>query len=109
MEAVKRVWVAMGWRPADVDAGELACKGCSRDNACAYPAQRDCAFSRNLGNCGQCRDYPCMLVVAACERTAKALAQPAVVGIAAGDRDELTAAFGRKRQNLDREHAARTE
>ncbi len=58
LEAVKNLWVRLGWRHPDIDADELRCSGCRDSNNCGNPELRDCVFSRNLENCGFCQEFP---------------------------------------------------
>jgi hypothetical protein len=103
LERVKELWVLFGWRKPEVSIEELKCWGCGKGNACAYQTLRDCAFGKDLQNCGMCRDYPCGLAKAAFEKTEHAFS--ACKSLCSGEEmDTLTKAFRYKKTNLDRIH-----
>jgi hypothetical protein len=103
LERVKELWVLLGWRPADVTLEELKCSGCREDNICAYKELRDCAFKKDLNNCGMCKEYPCGLVKAAFEKTEHAFRSCKNL-CSEEEMDSLIKAFRYKKTNLDRTH-----
>jgi hypothetical protein len=103
LDRIKDLWVLFGWRAPDITADALKCSGCSKDNSCAYPKLRDCAFDKGLDNCGMCEKYPCGLVNAAFEKTENAFRT--LKGLCREEEMEgLTRAFRYKKSNLDRIH-----
>jgi hypothetical protein len=103
LSRVKELWVLLGWRKPDVRIEELKCSGCTKDNQCAYKELRDCAFKKDLENCGLCSEYPCTLVKAAFEKTEHSF--HTLKNICTGEELELlTKAFRYKKTNLDKMH-----
>jgi hypothetical protein len=100
LNRVRDLWVKLGWRDNNVDAQELKCSGCRKENKCAYPELRDCAFGKNLENCGMCRRYPCKLIEAAFEKTENTF-QTLNITVSKENMDSLLKAFRCKKANLD--------
>ena len=100
-EKVKELWVRLGWREKSFPAEKLACQGCTPEVKCAYPKLRDCAYEKELSNCGLCDNYPCELVNAAYERT-KSLTSNALRVCTTEEMDILNKAFLHKKQTLDK-------
>jgi hypothetical protein len=103
LQRVKEQWVLYGWRDPAIDAQELKCFGCRKENKCAYQELRDCAFGKNLENCGRCSTYPCERTNAAFAKTEKAFSLMEVTG-GKEERDMLIKAFACKKSNLDGIH-----
>ena len=100
-EKVKELWVRLGWRDESFPARELVCHGCGLEVKCAYPQLRNCAYEKNISNCGLCDNYPCELVNAAYERTKRLTANARVV-CTLKEMDILNKAFFHKKQTLDK-------
>lgn len=98
---VKELWVSLGWRRPDVDIEELKCRGCTKENRCAYEKLRDCAFGKKLKNCGMCPDYPCSLTENAFART-EMLYSRINAECSKEDWNLLEKAFRYKKENLDK-------
>jgi hypothetical protein len=103
LEKVKELWVRLGWRGESFPARELVCKGCSPEVKCAYPELRNCAYEKEIPNCGLCNDYPCNLANAAFERT-KRLTSNARGVCTLKEMDILNKAFLHKKMTLDKIH-----
>ena len=54
---VAELWHRLGWRDRVLSPEEIACRGCTPASWCRYGIAA-CAAGRNLGNCGECREYP---------------------------------------------------
>jgi hypothetical protein len=103
LNRVKEIWVSLGWREPGIDAHELKCFGCCKENRCAYQEIRDCAFGKNFSNCGLCTEYPCALSIAAFEKTEKAFLH--INNINDDEEKQLLInAFRHKKLNLDTIH-----
>lgn len=103
LNRVKDLWVALGLRNADIDAAELKCVGCRKENTCAYPDVRNCTSNKKLENCGLCAKYPCKKVNAAFAKTEKAFRSFKGIG-AQEEMDSITRAFRYKKMILDGIH-----
>jgi len=96
---VRDLWISLGWRGPEVDIEELRCTGCSADNKCAYPQLRDCAYQKELKNCGMCDKYACTLVKTAFSVTEEKKVD--AMRCSPEDWKIVMKAFGYKKKNLD--------
>lgn len=69
LRRIRDLWISFGWRGPDTGPSEMACRGCRKENRCAYESLRNCAFGKGLANCGRCAEYPCVHVTEAFART----------------------------------------
>jgi len=58
-ERIMRIYVKVGLRAVNTPLDSLTCRGCLPENKCAYSIVSDCAIEKQIGNCGECSDYPC--------------------------------------------------
>jgi hypothetical protein len=100
LNRVKEIWISLGWRTPDIDAQELKCSGCCKENKCAYPKLLECVLSKNLKNCGLCKDYPCILINEAFVKIENVFKSIKYIP----EKDLLIKAFGCKKLNLDKIH-----
>ncbi len=103
LEKVRELWVKLGLRDPDFPAKELVCHGCKPENQCAYPELFVCARAKALDNCGLCPEYPCELIDAAFEKSAKLYRHVAAI-CSEQETAILKKAFFSKKQNLDQIH-----
>lgn len=68
LKAVAELWNKLGWRDTVVSSEEIMCYGCSTSTFCRYGIQK-CAFEKKVDNCGNCKDYPCILTSKSIEQT----------------------------------------
>jgi hypothetical protein len=104
---VKDLWVSLGWRSPNVDVQSLRCPGCRKENKCACPELRDCAFDRGLKNCGECDEYPCGHTESAFQKTENTLQSLNPDTCTPEEMALLMNAFGFKKSNLDDVHRDR--
>ena len=53
------LWKKIGWRE-NIDPPEtLRCYGCDTFNGTCEYNVRECCIEKNIGNCGECKSYPC--------------------------------------------------
>ncbi len=99
LAALAALWVKVGIRDELPEPEEMACRGCTPENQCAYADQRRCALERGFANCGDCIEYPCDIAIEGLERS-DALARRCRASCSAEEYDVLYKAFFSKRQNL---------
>ncbi len=104
LRQVAVLWWRVGYRDKIVSPEEMACHGCRSATWCRYEI-RECASEKDVGNCGECRDYPCNKILTAIEKTA-GFARKIKKECPKTDFERLQKAFFSKRQNLDRLHSA---
>jgi ribosomal protein S18 acetylase RimI-like enzyme len=62
------LWYKIGCRNNIESNDEIGCNGCKKENRCRYEII-SCTSSKNLHNCGECEEYPCIKINAAFEKT----------------------------------------
>jgi hypothetical protein len=55
---VATMWRLTGWRDTEEPPEKLACHGCASVKICGLGI-RECAISKGIDTCGECKDYPC--------------------------------------------------
>jgi hypothetical protein len=59
LKAVAVLLKKVGWRDRVVSEEEVICQGCETYKGDCEFGVRECCLEKNIGNCGECDDYPC--------------------------------------------------
>lgn len=101
----KLIEVAILWHKAGATATlltpeEIACRGCSPDKICPFGIAK-CAFEKGLKHCGECSDYPCLILKARFDLIPK-LSEDMKKVCTKEEYDLVYKAFWQKKENLDK-------
>ncbi len=99
LAALAALWVRLGLRDTLPEPEDLACRGCTPTNPCAYADQRQCALERRFSNCGECFEYPCQMATRGLARS-DALAERCRGASNTEEWETLRRAFFNKLENL---------
>lgn len=71
LDEVKELWVRLSPRDPSFPVKDMVYLACKPENNCSYSEVRACVQRREIENCGLCKTYPCNLITAAFEKSAK--------------------------------------
>ncbi|MBN1215135.1 MAG: DUF3795 domain-containing protein [Candidatus Lokiarchaeota archaeon] len=103
LKKVVILWKKAGFRNDIDNPNNLICDGCNKEKECAYDNIKQCCISKNIENCGNCRDYPCILVIKAFEKTRDIEIKCSEI-LNPDDFKSLKTAFFQKKKYLDDEN-----
>ncbi len=94
------LWQKIGYRSRVVPPEEIACAGCSAENACRYGIARCCA-AQGVATCASCADFPCGRAED-CFAVTKSFEPSCRASCTAEEYTRLQTAFFEKEKNLRR-------
>ena len=93
------LWHKIGYRDHVVTNEEISCDGCKKENWCRYEII-SCTSQKNIHNCGECKEYPCIKISTAFEKTM--VFEPKCREICTDEEYAvMSKAFFEKKKNLD--------
>lgn len=93
------LWHKIGYRDHVVTNDEISCTGCKKENWCRYEII-SCTSKKNIHNCGECKEYPCVKISTAFEKTKEF--EPKCKDICTDEEYVvMSKAFFEKKKNLD--------
>ncbi len=93
------LWYKIGYRDHVITNDEISCNGCKKENWCRYEII-SCTSKKNINNCGECDEYPCIKISKAFEKTMEF--EPKCREICTDEEYKIMSkAFFEKKKNLD--------
>ena len=106
LRKVAALWYRTGFRDRMVSEEEIICHGCQSASDCAFEDLKNCASNRQINNCGECRDYPCIIIKKVFEQI-KPTAERCKMKCSDIEYHQFHQSFFLKKKNLDRIHQKR--
>ena len=103
LKKVAILWKKAGFRNNLDSPNNLVCEGCNKEKECAYDNIKQCCISKNIENCGNCREYPCNLINKAFKKTRDIEIKCSKI-LNPDDFKSLKIAFFQKKEYLDNEN-----